>query len=514
MANKKGGVEAKQAPPSRAGFGKGLVEKAKSTITKCFVWLSSIAVLLLAVGIAYLLQAAPTDFKSQTILEQKVKFVTSLVPYWNPGVDDVVSYRLLHLAASVPFGAPLVRLALWAGADVHSVDTKNSTALHYAAAKSNYESMRVLIHAGANIHHTNIHGHFPYEILSRDGWDDIDHMRTALKLLSHYEAEKLLSETKDTSMKSTSVDRIPYEQLSFKDFFDNYALKKKPVIITGYQDRVLKTQWNREYFYNKCKNETVSLQYFDPKSTAWANLRDGRDMPLGDWLDLPKDKINNTMVFDWPLPANCPDTMDDFTMPKYFADDYIQHTQFSGLKNSWPSLFIAHAGTRSGLHIDAYGSNFWMLMIEGHKQWRFFDPSESPLLYPNFASNNFYPDVYFPDYAKYPLLALTSAYDCVLEPGDLLFVPAGTPHQVRNLDDTIAISGNYIDKSCLDLALKETYLYKLEEDEDGVLYDLLLEVNTTVNYDIPDLPFAAYHRGYWPDSDENYEDDEEEADID
>ncbi len=35
----------------------------------------------------------------------------------------------------------------------------------------------------------------------------------------------------------------------------------------------------------------------------------------------------------------------------------------------------------------------------------------------------------------------------MLEPGDLLFVPSGTPHRVRNLDDTVAVSGNYIDSS-------------------------------------------------------------------
>jgi len=83
-------------------------------------------------------------------------------------LEQTVSYKLLHLAASVPYGAPLVRLALYLGADVHSTDTMNSTALHYAAAKSNFESMRVLIHAGANIHHTNVKDHFPYEVLARD----------------------------------------------------------------------------------------------------------------------------------------------------------------------------------------------------------------------------------------------------------------------------------------------------------------------------------------------------------
>jgi len=56
-----------------------------------------------------------------------------------------------------------------------------------------------------------------------------------------------------------------------------------------FSDRVLKTQWNRDYFFDKCHNESVRLQYFDPKSTAWANLRDGRKMKLGDWIKLSKE---------------------------------------------------------------------------------------------------------------------------------------------------------------------------------------------------------------------------------
>jgi len=46
-------------------------------------------VVFIAVAVAYLLQASPSDFKSQFLLEQKVKLVTSYIPYWQPGVDGV-----------------------------------------------------------------------------------------------------------------------------------------------------------------------------------------------------------------------------------------------------------------------------------------------------------------------------------------------------------------------------------------------------------------------------------------
>jgi Flp pilus assembly protein TadG len=48
--------------------------------------------------------------------------------------------------------------------------------------------------------------------------------------------------------------------------------------------------------------------------------------------------------------------------------------QMSGLPfvDSWPSLFVGPSGSRSGLHIDAFGSNFWMALLQGAKNWTLF----------------------------------------------------------------------------------------------------------------------------------------------
>merc|ERR1711920_447121 len=49
-----------------------------------------------------------------------------------------------------------------------------------------------------------------------------------------------------------------------------------------------------------------------------------------------------------------------------------------------------------------------------------------------------------------------------LHPGDVLFVPGGTPHAVENLSPTIAFAGNFVDESNIedvlaDLAVLATY---------------------------------------------------------
>lgn len=76
-------------------------------------------------------------------------------------------------------------------------------------------------------------------------------------------------------------------------------------------------------------------------------------------------------LFDYSLPLHCPDLMKELKLlPIYFADNLLQRTPPGTLyHDSWPSLFIAPKGLCSELHVDAFGSNFWMALFEGRKRW-------------------------------------------------------------------------------------------------------------------------------------------------
>ena len=51
------------------------------------------------------------------------------------------------------------------------------------------------------------------------------------------------------------------------------------------------------------------------------------------------------------------------------AGDFLQRSSPGSLyQDSWPSLFIAPPGVHSGLHIDAFASNFWMALFKGKKR--------------------------------------------------------------------------------------------------------------------------------------------------
>ena len=314
--------------------------------------------------------------------------------------------------------------------------------------------------------------------------------------------------------------------------------------------------WTPPWLLERIGHQTVAPKIFTPHSVLWAKHEDAPSVPLADILTAcfpetlggtpsrsPVGEEGNPYLVDWSLPLHCehllqsspctnkspppspppcdtessssgstcerkspdgggdlalptPGTVDSFRMPVYFAHDLLQLCPEGSLyRNTWPSLFVGGAGTRSGLHVDSFGSHFWMLLLEGRKQWVFFDRQDMCLLHPSYP---FSFDPVFPEEAeKLAAAAGALSWEVVLQPGELLFVPAGAPHSVRNLDATVAISGNYVDMSNFDLcehALRQnsltcsrsrellTSLLRVREDCDTMEFASLGEGEATVSW--------------------------------
>eukprot|EP00051_Salpingoeca_urceolata_P016441 m.218132 g.218132 ORF g.218132 m.218132 type:complete len:150 (+) comp18677_c1_seq10:1114-1563(+) len=116
-------------------------------------------------------------------------------------------------------------------------------------------------------------------------------------------------------------------------------------------------------------------------------------------------------------------------------------------------------------------------MVEGTKEWLLFPVSDGPKLYPQQEIHSrhgeaydtfkkFAFDVFNPDYEKFPLAKEASAWTYNLTAGDVLFIPAGTPHAVRNVGHTVAYSYNLVDQHNLDYHIK----VNLAEDNEWPTY--------------------------------------------
>ncbi|MGK5077211.1 cupin-like domain-containing protein [Janthinobacterium sp. HLX7-2] len=106
-----------------------------------------------------------------------------------------------------------------------------------------------------------------------------------------------------------------------------------------------------------------------------------------------------------------------------------------------PRFWVGPAGTVTPLHCD-YDDNIFA-QVWGSKRIFLSPPHHDAFLYPSEANailfgSPFDPEA--PDFDKFPLARQASMIECIVEPGDMLYVPAGWYHQVRAL--TFSLSSN------------------------------------------------------------------------
>ncbi|MBA5686725.1 cupin-like domain-containing protein [Rugamonas apoptosis] len=106
-----------------------------------------------------------------------------------------------------------------------------------------------------------------------------------------------------------------------------------------------------------------------------------------------------------------------------------------------PRFWVGPAGTVTPLHCD-YDDNIFA-QVWGSKRIFLSPPHHEEFLYPKEANailfgSPFDPEA--PDFERFPLARQATMVECVVQPGDMLYVPAGWYHQVRAL--TFSLSSN------------------------------------------------------------------------
>jgi len=266
------------------------------------------------------------------------------------------------------------------------------------------------------------------------------------------------------------VDRRNASELSVREFIESYARPGNPVIITGL-NLTREEPWTLEFFKQTC-NKSVELREKNASKKSWGRLQDAGELPLAEFIDTFATNATRKKWYlhDRPLPLLCPEVFGPapytgFHMPKYFAGDYFQRGAFVRYQHSWPSLFVGSEETESALHVDAGGTNFWLHLLSGRKEWRFYSRRDLINLYWKPSTAHYYIDAFRPKQEFFPLLKHADLYTGIQEPGELMFIPGGNPHAVRNLKPIHGVSMNYVDAS-------NVWMYiwtQLQEEEWGAV---------------------------------------------
>jgi hypothetical protein len=103
---------------------------------------------------------------------------------------------------------------------------------------------------------------------------------------------------------------------------------------------------------------------------------------------------------------------------------------------------LGSTGNVTPLHFD--GTNNLLAQVFGHKSLKLFPPDQTKHLYPMPAFAKFghlsEVDLDQPDLHRFPLLERAKPIEVILEPGDVLFLPAFWWHHVRSMALSISIN--------------------------------------------------------------------------
>jgi len=209
--------------------------------------------------------------------------------------------------------------------------------------------------------------------------------------------------------------------------FRAHAAQGLPFMITGLVGRwplcALTPQTLRERF----SHLAVRARVGDYINTAFAPDRAMQDMTMLEYLELVAAGTHDLPPYLGNLELRELNSMCHW--PAYFD------------KMGPPRFWIGPAGTVTPLHCD-YDDNIFA-QIWGTKRIFLSPPHHDEFLYTSEANAILFGspvDPEAPDFEKFPLARQASMIECVVNPGEMLYVPAGWYHQVRAL--TFSLSSN------------------------------------------------------------------------
>ncbi|MEQ2302553.1 Lysine-specific demethylase 8 [Ameca splendens] len=231
---------------------------------------------------------------------------------------------------------------------------------------------------------------------------------------------------------------------SLESFNANHLLPLKPVILEGIIDHwpaLNKHPWSVEYLRSVAGCRTVPVEvgsrYTDED---WSQTL----LTVNEFID--KYILNKVQVSENGYKAvgylaqhqlfdQIPELREDIRIPDYCCLGEGDEDDIT--VNAW----FGPKGTVSPLHQDPQ-QNF-LAQVVGSKYIRLYSPEDTEKLYPHESQllhNTSQVEVENPDAERFPEFVKAPYLECVLQPGDVLFIPVKHWHYVRSLEVSFSVS--------------------------------------------------------------------------
>ncbi|XP_068435113.1 lysine-specific demethylase 8 [Clinocottus analis] len=226
---------------------------------------------------------------------------------------------------------------------------------------------------------------------------------------------------------------------SLESFSTDYLLPLKPVVLEGIIEHwpaLNQHPWSIEYLRSVAGCRTVPVEvgsrYTDE---GWSQTLLTVNQFIDRYILNKEGESGLGYLAQHQLFDQIPELKDDIRPPDYCClgegdDDDIT-------VNAW----FGPGGTVSPLHQDPQ-QNF-LAQVVGSKYIRLYSPEDTDKLYPHQSKllhNTSQVEVENPDAERFPAFARAPYLECVLRPGDVLFIPVRHWHYVRSLELSFSVS--------------------------------------------------------------------------
>ncbi|MET3130029.1 hypothetical protein AAKU55_000270 [Oxalobacteraceae bacterium GrIS 1.11] len=224
--------------------------------------------------------------------------------------------------------------------------------------------------------------------------------------------------------------------LSPEEFLADYYSVNQPVIITGMMDDWPAMQkWSLDYFQDHFAEREVEVQFGRNADEHYElnSIAHKRKMAFGAYVDLVRQCGSSN---DFYMTANN-DSLNRQALTELWGDigqlpQYLrQGEERSGF------FWFGPAGTVTPFHHDL--TNNFMAQVMGRKRLRIIPACEVAHVY-NQRHCFSQVDGRNIDLQRFPEMAKVQVLECVLEPGEILFLPVGCWHFVEGLDVSATVA--------------------------------------------------------------------------
>lgn len=251
--------------------------------------------------------------------------------------------------------------------------------------------------------------------------------------------ESLLNMYSDLHRQSgqgNKIDRLA--RISGKKFFKEYYYKNMPVILTDMMKRwpALK-KWSPDFFLKEFKDVPVEITQGRSKNPTYEkNFRSTvNSISFSEFIHLIREDPESNDIY--------------LVARNYFFSNPVFHvlqndvlppgdlidSDFPGSQKM--KLWFGPGGTLTPLHHDKHSILF--CQIYGRKHFKMIPSFDLPNIY---NRDRYYSELDLEDIhiEKHPKFLNASVADVIINPGEMLFIPAGWWHWVKSLDISISVT--------------------------------------------------------------------------